>query len=350
MDNTKVDTIYDMLFNHIDVINPNARRELEVQYTYNMKFINTEIKNSNKGDEKIKIALPLDIDNESGKILCYIEDELGIEIKDYKILSKPIALHIVSAEIVYEEKFHKSEVVIEEDTTVMDNRNRIKKLIKNFNIMLIGDKGTGKTELALEIAREQFNNNYELITMSGYKLPEDIFGFINLEDKHIGKTNLKHIVKTGGLLIIDEVSNADNSTLVSMNSMLSNGICYFGLEKVQVHKDFRVIACGNSLVRNNKYTSTTDLDISFIDRFYVDMNKVYYEHKEDEDLSLDKVIKFINKNKLSEVSNRQIDRSLKLFDINMNLEGYISLLNPLDDRYNKLVEKCEEQALTDNIM
>lgn len=350
--NKKVETmtIYDEIKEYLEEGLEGNIEKIKISYSTDMKYLEM----IEEFDDKKILLLPIKKNKSEDGITTFTGiayDEVGMEQEVEINLNSYVFLDF---NIIYKDKLEENskKEVQEKDTTISDNRNRVKEIIKHFNVMLIGNAGSGKTELALEIAREQFNNNYELITMSGYKLPEDITGFTNLEGKHIHKTNLRHIVETGGLLIIDEVSNSDNSTLVSLNSLLSNGVIYFGKEEIKAHKDFRVIACGNSLTRSSVYSSAVDLDKSFIDRFYVDLNKIYYKYVEgkEEDNRIKAINNFIKFANLKDVSNRQIDRALKLHTSGLIEEAFLSLIDPLDDNYETLIILAKNESSIIKIM
>jgi hypothetical protein len=132
-------------------------------------------------------------------------------------------------------------------------------------VYLYGPAGTGKSQLAQDIAEAAELDFYPASTitqefkLTGYK---DANG-------NYHETNFYKAMKYGGLFFLDEMDSCSPDVLVGINGALANGYFDFPNETVFAHKDFRVIAAGNTIGRggNESYTGRFALDISTLDRF-----------------------------------------------------------------------------------
>lgn len=144
-------------------------------------------------------------------------------------------------------------------------KDLIQLLSDRENLYLYGPSGTGKSELARQIAEIMELDFYPMSTITQeFKLT----GFIDGNGRY-HETNFYKAVKNGGLLFIDEMDSCISDVLVGINGLLANGYFDFPIGTVKKHKDFYVISAGNTVGKGAKegYTGRNELDISTIDRF-----------------------------------------------------------------------------------
>ena len=132
-------------------------------------------------------------------------------------------------------------------------------------VYMYGPAGTGKSELAKQVAEALELEFYPASTitqefkLTGYK---DANGLYH-------ETNFYKAMKKGGLFFLDEMDSCSPDVLVSINGALANGYFDFPNGTLYAHKDFRVIAAGNTIGRGGdaQYTGRFALDASTLDRF-----------------------------------------------------------------------------------
>ena len=75
------------------------------------------------------------------------------------------------------------------------------------------------------------------------------FKLTGFEDGH-GKyheTNFYKAVKNGGLFFLDEMDSCASDVMVGLNGVLASGYFDFPNETIYIHKDFKVLAAGNTI-------------------------------------------------------------------------------------------------------
>ena len=139
-------------------------------------------------------------------------------------------------------------------------------LLEQMPVMLIGDVGVGKTHMAQQIAKlnkwdyyfcNQVTEEYKIV---GYK---DANG--NYHD-----TSFFNAFTKGGLFCIDEVDASIPEVIICLNMALANGKFNFPHGQFDMHPDFRVVACGNTLTgATSNFTGRSKLDKATLDRFVI---------------------------------------------------------------------------------
>lgn len=141
------------------------------------------------------------------------------------------------------------------------------------NILLVGPAGAGKTFLGEQVAEAMCRNFATLSCAPG--LPESALIGRMIPNLTTGgetyrATPLVGLIRNGGVFLLDEVDNADASTLLILNSMMANGhITLPSGERVQVSPDFLLIASANTYGhgQNRMYVGRSQLDAAFLNRF-----------------------------------------------------------------------------------
>lgn len=136
------------------------------------------------------------------------------------------------------------------------------------NVYLYGHAGTGKTYLCKQIA-----DALDLPFHSDQKISNDfqLTGFVDAAGK-FQETELYRAVTRGGVYMLDEFDASDECAAVILNTALANGYMTFpGVGRVEVHPNFRCIACGNTIGRgaSSNYTGRNCLDAATLDRFVI---------------------------------------------------------------------------------
>lgn len=136
------------------------------------------------------------------------------------------------------------------------------------NVYLYGPAGTGKTYLCKQIA-EALNLDF----YSDQKISNDfqLTGFVDASGK-FQETELYRAFTRGGVYMLDEFDASDECAATVLNTALANGYMTFpGVGRVEMHPDFHVIACGNTIGRgaDSDYTGRNCLDAATLDRFVI---------------------------------------------------------------------------------
>ena len=138
-------------------------------------------------------------------------------------------------------------------------------IAENEAVYLYGAAGTGKSQIAEDIAKALEMEFYPASTITQeFKLT----GYMDANGIY-RETNFYKAMEYGGLFFLDEMDSCSSDVLVGINGALANGYFDFPHKTVYAHKDFRVIAAGNTIGRggNMAYTGRQALDISTLDRF-----------------------------------------------------------------------------------
>ena len=137
----------------------------------------------------------------------------------------------------------------------------------NIPLMLVGEAGTGKNVICKQIADALGLEFYfsNAITQE-YKLT----GFIDAGGI-FHETQFYKAFTQGGLFMIDEIDGSVPEVLICLNAAIGNRYFDFPTGKIYAHKDFRIVAAGNTYGTgaNLKYTGRYQLDVSSTDRFAV---------------------------------------------------------------------------------
>lgn len=222
-------------------------------------------------------------------------------------------------------------------------------------VYLSGPAGTGKNVICKQIAEGLGLDFYfsNAITQE-YKLT----GFVDANGNY-QPTQFFEAFTNGGIFLLDEMDASIPEVLVILNAAIANR--YFDFPKhgkVEAHKDFRVIAAGNTLGTgaNSDYTGRYCLDRASLDRFAL-INIDYSPRIEDAVTEHDtNLVEFCHAfRKITEdagiqclFSYRSLDRIHKLSkqkDMSMQDIFEISLLKGLDKDDIKIIkaelDKCD---------
>lgn len=186
------------------------------------------------------------------KLDCFIverdgsfKDYMGISLSELKNIVEPF-----SDEPVKHKKFEQIVTVLRE----------------GMSPYLYGAAGTGKNVLCQQIAEELGLTFYFANSVQDRF---DLLGYGDANGKFV-ETEFYKAFTQGGLFMLDEMDNSCEDALITLNAALANKYITFPIiGRVDAHKDFKVIAAGNTCGKgaNELYTGRRPLDASTLNRF-----------------------------------------------------------------------------------
>ena len=150
-------------------------------------------------------------------------------------------------------------------------------ITSGLNPFLVGPTGSGKSFLA-----EQTSAALGLPFSAHSFCPEtgshEINGYYEHGTGKYRTTAFRETYETGGVYLMDEVDAAPADITLLVNNAISNGIHRFPDKPVKKHKDFILIAAGNTIAgATENYNGREKQDAAFLDRF-VEIT-VHYDEK-----------------------------------------------------------------------
>ena len=139
-------------------------------------------------------------------------------------------------------------------------------LKKGKSVYLYGAAGTGKNVICQQIAEELGLTFYFANSVQDRF---DLLGYGDANGKFV-ETEFYKAFTQGGLFMLDEMDNSCEDALITLNASLANKYITFPIiGRVEAHKDFKVIAAGNTCGKgaNELYTGRRPLDASTLNRF-----------------------------------------------------------------------------------
>jgi len=187
----------------------------------------------------------------------------------------------VPAVVVEVPKAHK--VVVETEGVKHAKYQQILTCVSvDIPVYLYGPAGSGKNHTLQQIAESlgldfYFTNSVQ----QEYK----ITGFVDAGGKY-HETEFYKAFVNGGLFFLDEMDASIPEVLVLLNAALANKYFEFPNGKVNAHKDFRVVAAGNTVGNgaDEQYTGRLQLDQATLDRFVL----IEFDYDENIELALAK--------------------------------------------------------------
>ena len=131
-------------------------------------------------------------------------------------------------------------------------------------VLLTGEKGSGKTTLAMQIA-EALELPFFSMSMTRQTTLSHLLGFLSVNGNYV-PSQLRDCAENGGVYLLDEIDAADANVLLSLNT-IENGFISFPTGIVELHKDFRLMATANPQNEHEFYVGRTKLDAATLDRF-----------------------------------------------------------------------------------
>lgn len=131
-------------------------------------------------------------------------------------------------------------------------------------VLLTGEKGSGKTTLALDVA-EKLKLDFYSMSMTRQTTLSHLLGFISVNGVYI-TSQIRKAAENGGLILLDEIDASDPNVILCLNT-IENGYISFPDKIVKLHSDFRIMATSNPQDNHKDYNGRSKLDASTLDRF-----------------------------------------------------------------------------------
>ena len=178
--------------------------------------------------------------------------------------------HHVELKLPKQEKVRKPVVIKQEEPEEVKHEKyeMIKACIENnIPVYLAGPAGSGKNytleQISWDLGLEFYFTNS---VQQEYKLT----GFIDAGGVY-HETEFYKAFKNGGIFFLDEMDASIPEVLVLLNAAIANRYFEFPNGKIKAHKNFRVVAAGNTVGSgaDEMYTGRLVLDQATLDRFAI---------------------------------------------------------------------------------
>jgi predicted ATPase len=248
---------------------------------------------SSFGDVESKVNEKLDNLNTSFEArIDGLKTELQEKIKALECISHdtPLQINLGTVEMPKKKLVHSQFLKV---LNILKSQKRIQK-----NIMMVGEAGSGKTQLACDIA-EALKLKFYPMSVGLQTTKSDLLGFINAHGEYV-TSPVREAFEKGGVLLLDEFDSTHAGVVTIINSLLANGHCSFPDKIIEKNKDFICLVACNTYGHgaNIDYVGRNRLDGATLDRFIV--VDVGYDKKLETSLTANKhwhkIIEQIRKN------------------------------------------------------
>lgn len=269
------------------------------------------------------------------KCLDIAKDKIA---EEYGSIKKSTTLKIDEKEIKFEGEVlhHKFEEVL-------------KFVASNEPVFLTGEAGTGKNFLCKQIAKAL---NLDFYFSNAVSQEYKITGFTDAMGKY-QETQFYKAFKNGGLFMLDEMDASIPEVLVILNSAIANRYFDFPapIGYVEAHKDFRVIAAGNTFGEgaSYQYVGRNQLDGASLDRFAC--VNITYDREIEKAISNgnEELINYITElRKTCKLTNIQLIVSYRAVDRITKMENQIGLVETLNTCLFKNTNERELSSIISN--
>lgn len=149
----------------------------------------------------------------------------------------------------------------------------MRKVRAGANVMMTGGPGVGKTTVADQVARA-LQLRHVVATMKPLPQDHELLGFVSPVTGQVITGQVRELYESGGVLTLDEFDTAHPATPPTLNMLLAQDYYDFpqdggGTVRVRKHKDFRVLATGNTYGGGGslEFAGTTRMNTATLDRF-----------------------------------------------------------------------------------
>lgn len=154
---------------------------------------------------------------------------------------------------------------------------------------LVGPAGTGKSTLAMDACAElfgvpkddfKFNEHFAQISFSPDTTSGEMVGRCDINGV-FHRSEVVRVFTEGGLILFDEIDNADASMLVKLNTAIANGTFATPEGLVRKNKKTVIVCTANTYGTgpDAMYVGRTRLDAATLDRFVCSTIEVDYDVK-----------------------------------------------------------------------
>ena len=154
---------------------------------------------------------------------------------------------------------------------------------------LVGPAGTGKSTLAMDACAElfgvpkddfKFNEHFAQISFSPDTTSGEMVGRCDINGV-FHRSEVVRVFAEGGLILFDEIDNADASMLVKLNTAIANGTFATPEGLVRKNKNTVIVCTANTYGTgpDAMYVGRTRLDAATLDRFVCSTIEVDYDVK-----------------------------------------------------------------------
>ena len=211
--------------------------------------------------------------DKTGKFTQYKKPEnFRSEERTTNKIPKSYKSHSSMLELKHEhitEKYKTKQVIEEEPEEVNHEKyDMIKTCIENdIPVYLCGEAGTGKN---YTLERISWDLGLEFYFTNSVQQEYKLTGFIDAGGKY-HETEFYKAFKNGGLFFLDEMDASIPEVLVLLNAAIANRYFEFPNGRIEAHKNFRVVAAGNTVGSgaDEMYTGRMVLDSATLDRFAI---------------------------------------------------------------------------------
>lgn len=179
----------------------------------------------------------------------------------------------------------------EEEAKGRQRHGKTDELVQTLKVLglayLVGPAGSGKTSLAISACQQlfgvdpddwKFNERFAQISFSPDTTSAEMIGRVDVNGVY-HKSDTVRVFETGGLLLFDEIDNADASMLVKLNTAIANGQLATPSGIVRRHRDTVIVCTANTFGTgpDAMYVGRTRLDAATLDRFVCATIEVDYD-------------------------------------------------------------------------
>lgn len=154
---------------------------------------------------------------------------------------------------------------------------------------LVGPAGTGKSSLAMSACEElfgvkketpEFNKCFAQISFSPDTTSGEMVGRSDINGA-FHESEVVRVFRDGGLILFDEIDNADASMLVKLNTAIANGTIATPNGVVYRNKRTFIVCTANTFGTgpDAMYVGRTRLDAATLDRFVLSIIEVDYDRR-----------------------------------------------------------------------